>query len=313
MDKAVKTIIIIAAAMIGLGLILAGIGYLAGGNQSINFGNGFIRLGNQGGSPFGGKVEKVSDELDAFQNIDADLGFYDVDLIPSDKYRIECTYDSDYGKPSYKVENDTLIITEEKHNRISINVLGFDLSDMNDRNVGVKIYYPENAKLGKVKINCDASDLSFENLTVEEATFDIDFGELELQNIVAKNINVDMNSGDCKITNSVADQSDINLDFGELVTKNFKTKSMDVKASSGDLELQGTFLGNTDIQCDFGEVTVNTDVPKDQYSYELDVDMGSVYIGGKNASAATSVLGATSSNMLKIQASMGDIRVNFKQ
>ena len=352
MNNGIKTIAIIAGIMVALGLILAAVGVLAGGNQDIQFGKGGFSLGNKTNGFFSGKMEVINEGLDPFKNIDIDLSIYDVDLIPSDKYALECTYDSEYGKPSFKVENDTLTITENNKNGINFNIDIFDFNFSNRENQGiaVKIYYPSSTTFGKVGINCNAADLSFEKLNAEEMTFHLDFGKLELQEMAATKVVVKMNSGDCKIknikgedlrisnsfgktevvdaelkilvidansgdvsvTDTIAERGDLSLDFGRLSSKNFKTKSLKVESNSGDVDLQGTFLGDTDVQCDMGKITVDTDVPKDQYSYELNVNMGSVYIGGDKMSTVTSGNNAGASNKLKLDANMGDIKVSFK-
>ena len=83
MNKSVKGIAIVAGAMVLVGLVLAGIGFMAGGNQSIYFDRTGIHLGNEGDSS-GGKVENLTENLNSFSSIRTDLDYYNVELIPSE-------------------------------------------------------------------------------------------------------------------------------------------------------------------------------------------------------------------------------------
>ena len=346
MNNSLKGIAIVAAAMVVVGLTLTGIGFIAGGNQPIHFDSDGIHVGS--GKVIDGKTETLSQELESFSSINTDLDFYDVDLIPSDKYAIEAVFNSEYGKPDFRIENDTLIVEDKDHKKFNINIDIFGFTNRN--NMSVKIYYPKTAKLKDVVIHVDASNMSIENLTAENAEFELDLGKLEISNISAKNIKVEMDSGDCTMSKITADDlnvandlgkttldggklktleikadsgdvsisdvtvdyGDLNLDLGKLTAKNLDSNGLMVKNDSGDINLKGTLLGTTDITCDMGKVTVEPGAPKDQFNYELKADMGKVSIGGESVSG--SITSSTSAkNTLKVNTDMGDITVNFNE
>ncbi|MEL7654411.1 MAG: DUF4097 family beta strand repeat-containing protein [Bacillota bacterium] len=342
-NSPLKGIAIIAAAMVVVGLTLTGIGFIAGGNQPIHFDSDGIHVGS--GKVTDWKAETLSQKLESFSSINADLDIYDVDLIPSDKYAIEAVFNPEYGKPDFRIENDTLIVeAKNKKFHVDIDIFGFT----NRKNMSVKIYYPTNTKLKDVEIHVDASDLSVENLTAEKAEFDLDLGKLEISNISAKNIKVEMDSGDCtmnkitaddlNVTNDLGkttldggalktlkiksdsgdvtisdvtvDYGDLNLDLGKLTAKNLDSNGLKVKNDSGDINLQGTLLGTTDITCNMGKVTVEPGAPKDQFNYELKADLGKVTVGGESVSGSISS-SAAAKNTLKVNTDMGDININF--
>lgn len=346
MNKSLKGTAIVAAAMLVVGLVIAGIGYMAGGNQPIHFDRKGIHVGNEGETT-NGKMDSLTEKLDSFSSISTDLDYSDVELIPSDKYAIEANFSSEYGKPNFKVENGTLTVKDGNHKKFNVNIdiFGFFTSE---NEMSVKIYYPKDAKLKDVVIKGGSSDLSFENLTAEKAEFDLDFGKLELSDLSAKNIKVSMDSGDCSMSNITADDlavsndlgkttldgaklktlelkadsgdvsitgvsmdyGDLKLDLGKLTAKEVSSKGLKVENDSGDINLQGTLLGTTDINCDMGKVTVNPGASKDQFNYDLDADLGSVSIGEDKASGSLS-LSNGAKNTMKITSNMGDINVNF--
>lgn len=345
MNNSLKGIAIVASAMVVVGLTLTGIGFISGGNQPVNIDGEGLHVGS--GNAKNGNLETLSQELESFSSINTDLGFYDIDLIPSDKYAIEAVFNSEYGKPEFKIENDTLIVEDKDHKMFNLNVdiFGFTSSQKDMR---VKIYYPKSAKLKDVIIHGDASDLSIKDLTAEKAEFEVDLGKLELSNISAKTIKVKMDSGDCtmnkmtaddlnvandlgkttldggtlktleiqsdsgdvSISNVIADYSDLRIDLGKLTAKKLTSNGLKAVGNSGDIDLQGTLMGTTDITCDLGKVTIDPGAPKDQFNYDLNADLGKVSIGGESASG--SITSTTSAkNTLKVKADMGDIKVNF--
>lgn len=350
MNKSVKGIAIAAAAMVVVGILLTGIGFMFGGNQPVYLDEKGIHVGGrEGGKGGGGELVSFSQDIDSFTSIDVDLDYYDVDLVPSDKFAVEGAYLSKEGKPLIEVRNDTLTVKDNEHIGININIdLPGLISYSNHPNI--IIYYPENTKLKNVVIQCDSSDLSLENLTAEQAEFDLEFGKLELSGIAANNITIEMDSGECSLkgikaaekldisnnfgktsledaemrilkidadsgdvtlTNTAFDSGALTLDMGKLTAKGAISKGLKVESNSGEVNVEGKLTGLTDIKSDMGKVSVSPGAPKDQFNYELNADMGSVSIGGEKMSGDVTASNVSAANTLKIKTNMGEIKVNF--
>ncbi|HYE67646.1 MAG TPA: DUF4097 family beta strand repeat-containing protein [Anaerovoracaceae bacterium] len=350
MNKSMKGIAIVAAAMVTVGILLTGIGYMAGGNQHIYLDKMGIHVGDrEGGKNDGGELVSFSQNIGSFSNIDVDLDIYEVDLVPGEKFSVQGDYLSEAGKPTIQVENDTLVIKSSRNKVFNLNIdLPGLIFDNNKPNL--KIYYPESTKLKDVVIRCDASDLSIEDLIAERAEFELDFGKLELANITADNITVDMDSGDCMMKNMKAadkltitnnfgkttlegaemktlkvdadsgdvtltdttfDYGDLKLNFGKLTAERMTSNGLKVESDSGDVNLEGKLTGLIDVTCDMGKVTVNPGASRDQFNYELNADMGSVSIEGDRVSGSMAFENPSAKNTLKITTDMGDINVNF--
>ncbi len=344
MDKKWKNILIAGAVILGVGLVLTAVGWLFGGNHPIYIGKDGISVG--GGENRNGQPEVLSEEFEGFSSISTDLSSYPVELIPSDKYAIEAVYDTEIGKPEYKIENDTLIVKDKS--AISI---GFNFSGVinNSDKLVVKIYYPKSAQLKKVVIKGDASDLSFHELNADSAEFYLNLGKLELDAISADNIKVELDCGTCLMTNIQAsdmtvrnnlgetsleigklktleidaDSGDVtvadvtvesgvfSLELGKFKAEKLSTGSLIVDNQSGDIELSGKLLGKTEVDCSMGEVNVSLENAKDQYDYELKASLGMVTVDGNEVSNSTSVANGANNN-LKVNAEVGDIKVDFK-
>lgn len=264
MDKAVKRIVIVAAAMVAVGLVLTGIGYAIGGNQPINIdrngihvGSGWKDDGEKGGAlATGGKLESFAEELGEFHSIKADTNLSQVELVAGEKYAIEGVFDTANGKPEYAIENGTLIVEERNdmlfHAGIDIN-LGFKDNQEKPR---VKIYYPKDAVLQDVNIKTAVSDLTFDGITAKSAKFELDLGRLELSNISADKVDISVGSGDCSLTGiKASDELKLTNNLGRTTISGGETKSLELTAQSGDVILNGTTIEKGGIQLNLGKLT----------------------------------------------------------
>lgn len=351
MNRSIKGIAIVAAAMVTVGLILTGIGFMVGGNQHIYLDQYGIHVGDRnGGRTAGGELVSFTQSVEGFSSISVDLDYYDVDLVPGDQFAVEGAYSSEVGKPDIKIENDTLVIKDTGKMGVKLDI---DLSGLvfhNDQ-PNIKIYYPKDTKLKNITIHSGAADLDFKDLTAEETEFDLDFGKLELSNITANNITVEMDSGDCSmngikaadhltvtnkfgrttldgaemkslkvdadsgdvsLTNTTFEQGDLSLNFGKLTAKGMTSQGLKAESDSGDVNLQGKLLGLTDVSCDMGKVTINPGAPRDQFNYELNTDLGSVSIEGDKVSGSMAINNPSAQNTLKVATDMGDISIIFE-
>lgn len=346
MNSSLKGVAIVAAAMLTVGIVLTGVGFMAGGNHPIHFDKKGFHVGENETS---GKLEDFSQDLGSFNSISVNLDYYDVDLVPGDKFAVEGKCFSQEGKPDISVENGTLTVKDTKHNGVSINLDLPGLITYNNQPV-LKIYYPKDTAFKDIKIKCDTSDLAYEGLNADQIDFELDFGKLNLSNAKANNITVGMDSGDCtlknisaaekldisndmgkitleganskklkinansgdvSLTDVTAENSEMTVDMGKLSGTGMKTNGLKATADSGDINLQGSLLGLTDITCDMGSVKVSPGGSKDQFNYELSTDMGSVSIGDEQASGTLKASNESAKNTLNIKADSGSINVNF--
>lgn len=348
MNNSLKGVAITAAAMIMFGILLTGIGWMTGGNQPIYVDQKGIHVGERNTSDHG-TLENFSQDVGSFSSIDADLDFYDVDLVPSDKFAVDGTFYTKDGKPDVQVDNGTLVIRSKDHKGININI---DFPDLftHDNQPRIKIYYPKETKLKDLVLKCDTSDLNYENLAITgKADLELDFGSLDINGLSAKTITISMDSGSCtlkrieaddlNIVNNMgkttvddanlkslkidADSGEINLtgvtanhgeliaDMGRIDGKDMATNGLIVESNSGEVVLKGKLFGLTDITSDMGAVTVNPGAAKDQFSYELNADMGSVSVGGDDYNGNVVMNNVSAANTLKIKTDMGSIKVNF--
>jgi DUF4097 and DUF4098 domain-containing protein YvlB len=171
-----------------------------------------------------------------------------------------------------------------------------DISDLSAKNVNVTM---------------NSGDCTLKNITATDLNISNDMGKTTLDGADLKTLKIDANSGEVLLTGVAADYGELYADMGKISGKSLTSNGLKVESNSGGIDLQGKLLGLTDITCDMGSVTVNPGAPRDQFNYELNADTGSVSVGGDSASGGITSNNGSAKNTLKINADMGDIKVNF--
>ncbi|MDF3001139.1 MAG: hypothetical protein K0Q48_1258 [Bacillota bacterium] len=330
MDKTVKGIAITAAAMVAIGLLLAGVGYAAGGNQPISIDKSGVHVGegwgngNKGAGHLAssGKLESFEEELDHFDSIRTDMNLYPVELIAGDKYAIEGVYDTGYGKPEYTIENGTLVVEERNDSffskgiDLSIQIGGSGSESERGSKIGVKIYYPKDSELKDVRIKAAMADMSFDGINADTAEFDNGLGRLELSNISANKIKAFVGSGDCTVSDVKADALDVTNNLGKTTLKNVEVRILEAKSQSGDLFLSGITAEQGMLKLNLGKLTAENLNTKGLTveNQSGDVDLGGTLLGDtditSNLGKVSVSLGATESQYnYDLKTNLGEVMV----
>lgn len=328
MDKSLKGIAITAAAMVAVGLLLAGAGYAAGGNQPISIDKTGVHVGKGWGNgskadgPItrSGKLESFEEELAPFNSIKTDMNLYPVELIAGDKYAIEGVYDTGYGKPEYSIEDGVLVVQERngsffnKGIDLSIHIGGSDSDSGRGSIVGVKIYYPKDSELKEVRIKAAMADMSFDGITADTVEFNNGLGRLELSNISANKIKAFVGSGDCSLSGVKGDFLDVTNNLGETSLKNVEVNQLEAKALSGDLFLSGVTTEQGVLKLSLGMLTaenLNTKGLKVE-NKSGDIDLSGILLGDtditSNLGTVSVSLGAAESQFnYDLKTSLGEV------
>lgn len=293
MTKGLKIFIIICAGFVALGVVLAGIGFLLGGSGNLPVNKlPFHFFGFDRNSSLSGVVIQDAQELEAFTGVDIDMSMSNIKFIPGDAYRVEYAYDEKYGKPSIQVTDGILSIWD----RSAYDDIHLGLSSLKGLNnypdkLYVYVYFPAGSEFSAIDINNDLGSLTMKDMVTDSLTATLDLGE-------------------CQLTNVTAGWADLSLDLGDLSCKNFQTNGLSVSANMGSINLQGAFYGKSEIDCDLGDVRVTTSVPKEDYGYDIKIDLGDFTLDGQKMGSPY-VSNSSGANQLEIDANLGDINILF--
>lgn len=288
-----KYLIGVAAGLLVLGFVLMGGGWAMGAQTSltVHFFGYPMNVGIHGISSNGtvetvdGEYKMVSDlDLDAYQDLEIDIGLGDVIFCTADYYGVELEwYDANYAL-HYTNENGKLKVWSTSTPSVGINMSsGYGGT--------VTIYLPKGAALNEVDVEAD-------------------LGDVELWGFEAADLTVVADLGDVSITDVGAEQADLTLNLGNLITSGFTTrKSLTVDADLGNVELCGTYYGTVDVSADLGQVFIDTTLSKAEYRYELDVSLGDIYVDGREMDEH--VKKGNGNHSITVYADLGDIELCF--
>lgn len=127
---------------------------------------------------------------------------------------------------------------------------------------------------------------------------------------------VDLDLGDLTLAGLQVEQADIDLDLGSLTGEALTvTSHFQVDADLGEVNLFGDLGEYVDISADLGSVQLGLSKPASEYSWELEADLGSITVDGKNQRAGddNQAAGGYGNRMIEVDASLGSITVDFDQ
>lgn len=290
-----KTIQRIAGVFLLLGVIIGGI-------VLVRTGGDFSRLNNE-------TVEQKEKSFQASQmkELNFDMSSTDVEVVGSaDTDKVVIKY-PESKKQSYSIteENGKVTITE-KHDRI-LNFFRFDIDFFNFKKWTIQIVLPVD---------------SLETLTLNGASGDVDISKL----VIKKNLALSLRSGDVYLQDTtVAGETSVRLSSGEIELTNIVSKDLYLKATSGDLDVDRVIVANqTTMEVTSGDIvlsqfkagqktdlsTTSGDISGSLVGQMIDYTIQSKVTSGDN-SLPQHLEGG--SKQLRVEATSGDITIRFDQ
>ncbi|MDQ0216398.1 DUF4097 and DUF4098 domain-containing protein YvlB [Oikeobacillus pervagus] len=318
MNSTRKKFTLIASGMIVIGILLTAIGFFAGAKLSIvNTEDGFQALGNHDR-----KAEEFS--LTEFANIEGDLQDTDIEIIPSNEYKLKIERLAG-TKVTHKITNDTLVLKESDHEPL----WQIDLNFGTLTKKVVKIYVPKEVTFGNISlknrfgdvrldgmkverltIHSSEGDLTLNDIQSNQLTIENKFGDMNANNVITEDLNVEMHDGDAKFDSVRANSTVFQNEFGDLNFLNFTSEALTIQSKDGDIEIQGMLLGNSVIHSNFGDTKLQLLNKESNLSYNIHNDFGDITVNNnrfeKNASHTTN-----SQHKLDITSTDGDVHVTF--
>jgi len=292
-----------------------------------------------------GDEKKITElNLARIENIEISADNSDIEFIQSDQYGVEILIYS--GDVQWGVENKKLSISFGDQG--GIRFFDLNLSFRYPRN-SIKVYLPADAllstvsvktsagnmKLGdfragdvwiknsfgklsvdsiacnQLEIEMNAGDFTGKNLSVaKEIKYRNDFGSSKFEAVGANDLNVQCSSGGIEMNRVTAANVNVRNDFGNITATDLTSLSANIHARSGGINVSGTFTGQTVIHNNFGNIRFATSLSREDYTYDLSTDFGSVSVDDSR-SGSSARGGNESANSLKITNSSGGIQVYF--
>ena len=303
MNKTLKSTLIIAAAIAGIGLVMVIAGLAFGGMQSLSFDSDGITLAKDRA------VNTINKSFDNISSLDVDVDLRDVIL----KEGSELIIQSEGVGPKFSAEDDggTLTIREnDNHIRFNLNISGFGFVSNNEEHKDLIITYPK-GRLNDVNIYSDSGNITVSDLQTRSGKFDTDLGDITLTNTVCQSLETNLDSGNLSLEKVSMDTFKYNLSLGDVDGKNVTAKNVQGYADSGNTKIQGMVSGPMNVSCDLGDIDLILTGKESGYSYDLKTDLGDINLNGQK-SESNIIKEYENKPTIKAEADSGSINIKFK-
>lgn len=284
MKRATKILCIIAAYLLGSGLLLLCAGLFAGGFYSLRA--GALNLPPQG--------DDIQDSF-LFEQVDAlsiqceigDLSIRTDPDLPAGAVHVE--YDLPAGtQASAQMEGATLSFTSRAprqslqglFRRLLGNLLSQGgLDAYPDANI--QLCVSPHGVLSTAHIQLDVGDLAIDGLLCDDLDIHTAVGAAALSKLYAASsavVQLDAGSlsGDALLLNT----AQLSCDVGSIDLRDLRCYGLEAVANVGNIRVQGRLAGDNRFQCDLGSLTLQTTLPISDYDLDLQADMGQVMVDG---------------------------------
>lgn len=296
--------LIIATAVATIGLILIVIGYVAGGMQGLSVSANGVELYGKNGESV-----PLSETYSNVTSIDADVDIRDITLKEGTEFKVES---KGVGKNfQTTLENGKLKISESDSEGFSFSLFTIGFFNGSDEYSDLVITYPAGSKFENVNIESDSGLVEISDAHISRLDLDNDMGDIKLNNIIVDSLNASVDSGKLTLDKVNADSFKFEMDMGNLKATNFTGGKVSGESSSGTVSIAGTVVGPVDIYNDLGNINLRLNGTENQYSYELESDLGSIKVNNKKSEGKLTTI-YDNKPKIKLLCDSGNIDISFK-
>ena len=234
-------------------------------------GKGIVK-GITGG--WGENVQTVASgsEVEAFDDISADLSVGGFTVQSGDKYSVSYTGYPAGSEPKMVVKNKTLVISQKTKGNLNL-IGGNHFSEC-----GVTVTVPEGC-VPDIDLDVDMGAFEAKDIKLGDVSIDADMGGITLKNCEIGDLDIQADMGGIEIDGGSFGDGSFNADAGGIVIKDVSFDEASCEAALGGVEVSGDYR-ELSADCDMGSIEVSSDDPGTEF--DLECDMGSVKVNGKD-------------------------------
>ena len=260
-------------------------------------------------APWGGSQAKDwttggSEHLEPFREVRIDLDLGSVAFEPAGDYGVSLAWTPDAAgyQLHYTLDGGVLRIWSTG-NWGPQTVLGQPGAE-------VTVYLPEGAGLTAAELDLDLGGASLYGFSAESLTVDADLGAVSMCEVQAGSASLTLDMGDLTLTGCQFGSADLALSAGSLTAQDLTvTGTLEAESDMGAIDLDGVLGTRTDLTASLGDVALHVNLPVQACGYDLEVDMGSITVDGKNFRHSANQAGGT--HHIRVEADMGDVELTF--
>lgn len=296
---------LVCGCMIGIGITMTAAGYAMGGRVwGITVGNGGLKVNTPNGSAESAyEYLEETRELEEFTDMDINVDFCDLIIEPSDHFGVSYCVDNRY-RFSAEVVDGCLTVTQQTGPVFGMassgNLIFFgtgNIIDFRTKDQYVKVYIPENAKLGSVKLVNGNGDVTGSGFTAENLEVNAEFGDGALEKISCSTAGIFMENGELDLSGFSGGKLTVQNSFGEAGLSGIDADSIEIAMGNGKLEARELLAETLNITQEFGDIVL-----------EDSKITGTAVLSNGNGS---SDIKKTDTDDLKITSEFGDVNIEL--
>lgn len=227
-------------------------------------------------------IVAIDEIYENVHNMDIKLHISKLNIKKGDKFKVEVK------KPTSefycKMEGNTLKIEDTSS--------GFNMFNFNDDLIPeIFIYIPENQELENIKIENGVNESYIQKLVAEE---------IDIQTGVGKFIINEINADILNITGGA----------GEAILERASVNELKLEAGVGKFVINSEIKKEAKVQAGIGQLIINLQGGKDKYKIKTSTGLGGLYVDDKKVQDDQVV--GDGDSYVKVEAGVGEVRVNFK-
>lgn len=171
-------------------------------------------------------------------------------------------------------------------------------------------------KMNQKNINVEEKD-GITNISVKHDTYFNNSNQekiiVQLRDKEYKDIQIKSDLGKIKVDDIRSEKFQIHAQLGEIEMERIYSKDLYVNQSSGDVNVEGVLLGNSVIKNSLGKIDVEVRGEQNDYRYDVKTSLGKTKIQKETFKGSSSISQGdkNANNYLKIDCSMGDVKLSF--
>jgi len=133
----------------------------------------------------------INEKLEAFSSIKMNVHVMEIIVEEGPEFKLESTYNKDYLKPTFSVNDGVLKIGQSERRSKVFNG--------GNHNCRVVITIPSSASLSSLDIDSNVGEMKLRDIKAEKIDLDVNVGEVSVRNVSFDEISCDTNVGEINI------------------------------------------------------------------------------------------------------------------
>ncbi|NLK28693.1 MAG: DUF4097 domain-containing protein [Clostridiales bacterium] len=241
-------------------------------------------------------IDKTYEDI---ERLHIDISYGKVEIIEGDEFRIQGENLLDGEFETY-VENGTWYIKDDYKTWFSFLDLGMTLRGT-VWNKGIvpkiRITLPEDYVAERITLKVRAGEVEADVIHARKGDFSVDAGRLEIASL------------------QVLENSYYHVGAGEMVVDYISANDVKINCGVGDVRIDGIITGNSTIENNIGSVELNLFGKQEDYSYDVNTNIGDVIIDGESIGglAQHRKIDNKVGNSLTINCDIGKVIIYFRE